>query len=63
MLESWLLFSAKNPPRYWVAYEGTKELIDSFDTYEDVSKALKKYEEQNKADGIYTEDFYEILFK
>lgn len=58
-----VIILSENPPKYWVAYKGTKELIDSFDTHEDASQALKKYEEQDKADGIYTEDFYEILFK
>lgn len=60
-----VIILSENPPRYWVTYAGTKELfhIDSFDTYEDASKALKKYEEQDKANGIYTENFYEILFK
>ena len=58
-----VIILSENLPRYWVTYAGTKELIDSFDTYENASKALKKHEEQDKADGIYTEDFYEILFK
>ena len=58
-----VIILSENPPRYWVAYKGTKELIDSFDTHEDAVKALKKYEEQDKADVIYTEDFYKILFK
>lgn len=58
-----VIILSENPPRYWVAYKGTKELTDSFNTHEDAVKALEKYEEQDKADGIYTEDFYEILYK
>lgn len=58
-----VIILSENPPRYWVAYAGTKELIDSFGTHEDAVKALEKYEEQDKADGIYTENFYEILYK
>lgn len=45
-----VIILSEDPPRYWVPYE-------------DASKALEKYEEQDRADGIYTEDFYEILLK
>ena len=36
-------------------------IIDVFDTLEEAKKALKNYEEQDKAEGTYTEDFYEIV--
>ena len=35
--------------------------IDSFDTIEAAKKALADYEAEDKADGTYTEDFYEIV--
>ena len=35
--------------------------IDSFDSLEDASYALNEYEEADKLDGIYEENFYEIF--
>ena len=35
-------------------------VITEFDTVEEAKKELEKYEEQDKKDGTYTEDFYEI---
>ena len=35
-------------------------VITKFDTVEEAKKQLEKYEEQDKKDGTYTEDFYEI---
>lgn len=35
--------------------------IDSFDSLEDVTYALNEYEEADKLDGIYEENFYEIF--
>ena len=35
-------------------------VITQFETIEEAQKELKKYEEQDKKDGTYTEDFYEI---
>ena len=35
-------------------------VITQFETMEDAQKELEKYEEQDKKDGTYTEDFYEI---
>lgn len=36
-------------------------VIDWFDTYEEAEAELAKYERQDKEDGIYQEDFYEIV--
>ena len=35
-------------------------VITQFETMEDAKKELEKYEEQDKKDGTYSEDFYEI---
>lgn len=34
--------------------------IDAFDSLEEAEKALSEYEEEDKKDGNYTPDFYEI---
>lgn len=34
--------------------------IDAFTTREDAEQAVQQYEESDKAEGIYTEDFYEV---
>ena len=35
-------------------------VITQFETMEEAQKELEKYEEQDKKDGTYSEDFYEI---
>ena len=35
-------------------------VITQFETMEEAKKVLERYEEQDKKDGTYTEDFYEI---
>ena len=35
--------------------------IDSFDTMEEAMETLKAYEEEDRKDGSYTENFYEII--
>ena len=37
-----------------------ENVIEHFNTVEEVQKELEKYEEQDKKEGTYTEDFYEI---
>lgn len=37
--------------------------IDNFDTYEEAVEELIRYEEEDKAEGTYEEDFYEIVEK
>lgn len=34
--------------------------IEAFATIEEAKKKIEEYEEQDKADGIYEENFYEI---
>ena len=38
----------------------TGTFIDTFATYEDAAAALSQYEADDKAEGIYIENFYEI---
>lgn len=35
--------------------------IDTFNTYEEARQEIDRYEAADKADGTYTEDFYEIV--
>ena len=35
--------------------------IDDFNSLEEAQDALKDYEQQDKEDGIYTPNFYEII--
>lgn len=36
-------------------------IIDKFNSLEDAKAELASYEEQDKKDGTYTPDFYEIV--
>ena len=45
---------------YTIREREAGNIIDKFDTLEEAKKALVNYEEQDKVDGTYTEDFYEI---
>ena len=38
----------------------TGTLIDEFTTYEQAQNQLEEYEEQDRQEGIYEADFYEI---
>lgn len=46
--------------RFYTANRETGTFIDEFDTYEEAKKAIEEYEEQDKTDGIYEADFYEV---
>ena len=46
--------------RYVIQDKEAGNLIDVFETKEQAEIELKKYEEQDKKDNCYTEDFYEI---
>lgn len=35
-------------------------IIDQFNALEEAEAAIRQYEEDDKADGIYTENFYEV---
>lgn len=36
-------------------------IIEEFNTMEEAENKLKEYEESDKKEGIYEEDFYEIV--
>ena len=38
-------------------------IIDIFDTEQEAKTELKSYEESDKREGTFTEDFYEIVEK
>lgn len=46
--------------KYYTADREAGNFIDSFDTYQEAAEAIRAYEEEDRADGTYTEDFYEI---
>ncbi len=35
--------------------------INTFETYDEAVKALESYEEEDRQDGLYTPDYYEIV--
>lgn len=47
--------------KVYTALSKTDEVIDWFDTIEDAIKAIKAYEEEDKKDGDYTPNRYEVL--
>lgn len=46
--------------RYLIRDRESGNVISKFATLKDARMALELYEEQDKVDGIYKEDFYEI---
>lgn len=46
--------------RYWTRDRESGNKIEGFATLEEAREAVKRYEEQDKNDGTFTEDFYEI---
>lgn len=46
--------------KYWTRDREAGNKIESFATLEEAREAIANYEEQDKADDAYTEDFYEI---
>lgn len=48
--------------KFATADAATYTVIDLFDTIEDAHDALLCYEEEDEKDGVYSEDFYEIVF-
>lgn len=47
--------------KYCVACRETGDIIESFDTYKEAAKELKKFESIDKREKIYTPDFYDII--
>lgn len=48
------------PSRYVVRDREAGNIFDACDTYEEAESVLKAYEDEDKRDGNYIEDFYEI---
>lgn len=48
-------------PGYIVRDREAGNVIDRFDTEEEALSALAEYEDEDRADGTYTEDFYEVI--
>ena len=46
---------------YWTADKETGTFIDAFDTIEEALEAIEKYEEEDRENGDYTEDFYDVV--
>ena len=46
--------------KYFIACRETGDKIEGFASYEEAKNGLSSYEEADKIDGIYVEDFYEI---
>lgn len=47
--------------KYTIRDREAGNIIASFETLEEAQEELKTYEEQDKKEGTYTEDFYEIV--
>lgn len=45
---------------WWVKCRENGDLIDCFNTREEAERTLEAYEEEDKRDGTYTENFYEV---
>jgi hypothetical protein len=49
--------------KYIIQDSETGTFIDEFGTYQEALKALQEYENEDKQEGVYTPDFYEIVEK
>lgn len=47
--------------KFYTADRETGTHIEAFATYEEAQKAIEAYEAQDKADGTYEENFYDIV--
>ena len=45
----------------FTACRETGDFIEPFDSIEDAGKAIEKYESDDKNDGTYVEDFYDVV--
>lgn len=49
--------------KYYVANHETGDMIEEVNSIEEGEALIKQYEESDKAEGIYEEDFYTIMEK
>lgn len=49
--------------KYIIRDREAGNIIDEFDTMEEAVETLEQYEAEDKKDGTYEEDFYEIVSK
>ena len=47
--------------KFYTADREAGNKIEPFNTIEEAKKAILKYEEQDKKDGVYTPDFYDVV--
>lgn len=47
--------------RVYTADREAGNRIEAFETVEEARKAIAAYEEEDKRDGIYTPDFYDVV--
>lgn len=51
----------KKMKKFYTADQETYTIIDEFSTVEEAVKAIKQYEEDDKQDGSYSENFYDVI--
>ena len=49
--------------KYIIQDRETGTFIDQFNTYQEALTELERYENEDKQDGTFTPDFYEIVEK
>ena len=47
--------------KYWTGCRETGDFIEQFDTYHEATDAIMEYEEEDRKDGIYSEEFYSVM--
>lgn len=47
--------------KYYTADKETGTIIDEFDTLEEAIAEIKKYEEIDKIEGTYEDEFYDVV--
>ena len=53
----------KNLEWFWVACRETGSKIASFETIEEAKKQIEQYEKEDKKDGCFSPDFYDIVLE
>lgn len=47
--------------KYFTADREAGNIIDEFNSIEEAKKAILAYEEEDREDGTYSEDFYDVV--